>query len=255
MKDAESPRYDPAKPLVFQHIPKCAGTSVRKIFAKWFGEHLYAHYFDNRTSTPPKKIDLIEAQAKAEAQGGSVCVFGHFNADKGYGYGDYYPGIVQRLTIIRDPFEHHLSNYYFAKKKIAAGKYDLPLARVLMEQDLSIDEYLTSHHSYLGSFFPVGMNETNYRTMLREEFLFIGITDRLDESILSLSRILGKPRARVPRENVSTRDNGASISRYREVFERENEFVSEVFRECCLIFEERRSRSIFERIRSGLLRR
>jgi hypothetical protein len=246
--------YDPARPLVFQHIPKCAGTSVRRIFSGWFGAHLYSHYFDNRNSSLPQKIDLAEASERAATEGGSVCVFGHFNASKGYGYRDYYPGVGQILTIIRDPFDHHLSNYYFAKKKIAAGKFDLPLARIILDEGLSIEDYLSTHRSYLGSFLPVGMTPGNYKEKLREEFLFIGVTDRLDESILSLAKILGKPKVRVPRENVSTPDGADSTARYREMFERENEFVTEIFRECHVIFEERRCRSAFEKITSRFRR-
>jgi len=248
MYDLPPKAYDPSQPMVFQHIPKCAGTSVRKIFSRWFGEHLYGHYFDNLTSTPPTKVDLIEAQAKAASNGGAVCVFGHFNGSRGFGYRDYYPEVAQILTIIRDPFEHHISNYYFAKKKVAAGKFDLPLARLLKDHNMGVEEYLTSHQSYLGSFFPSEMDEKNYPEKLRDEFLFIGITERLNESILDLAQLLRKPKCRVPRENVSTRDDGVSSAKFRALFEKKNEFVCEVYRECGVIFEERRRKSFRERL-------
>jgi len=244
--------YDPKKPLVFQHIPKCAGTSVRRVFSRWFGDNLYTHYFDNRLSAPPEKIDLDEAQEKASSQGGSVCIFGHFNREKGYGYGDYYPNVSQIVTIVRDPFEHHLSNYYFAKRKVASGRNELPLAKLIVEQNLSIEEYLHGHRSYLLSFFPAELNERNYREKLREEYVFIGITEHLSDSIYSLAGLLGKPHLRVPRENVSSRSDEAAIAHYRRVFEVENEFVTEVFGECCRIFKERKRRSFLERMLSKI---
>lgn len=240
--------YDPSKPVVFQHIPKCAGASVKRIFTKWFRNHLYPHYFNERTSTPPVKVDLATAQENAAAKGETICLFGHFNRDRGFGYRDYYPQIDQILTIIRDPFELHVSNYYYAKREIAHGKTILPLARIIIEQNLGIEDYLRSHRSYLLSFFPEGMNESNYRRVLREEFLFIGITERLGQTIYSLAGLLDKPKCKIPRENVSVRDGGEDTFRFRELFEKENPFVMEIYRECCLIFEERRKQSFVERI-------
>ena len=28
--------YDPTEPLIFVHVPKCAGTTVRAVFRDWF---------------------------------------------------------------------------------------------------------------------------------------------------------------------------------------------------------------------------
>lgn len=246
MKPNSPQPYEPSQPVVFQHIPKCAGTSVKKVFTEWFGEHLYSHYYDNCRNSAPERVDLAAAQAKAAATGGSVCLFGHFNAARGLGYRDYYPELNQILTIIRDPFEHHVSDYFYAKKLMARGKVHLPLVKVILEEGLQIEDYVSHYSSYLPNFLPDDLDEGNYRERLREEYLFIGLTERLDESIRAIGRILGKPSRRVEKKNVSPRDR--DVSELRKVFEQKNPFVVELYRECCLIFEERCRKSLGERL-------
>jgi hypothetical protein len=83
--------------------------------------------------------------------------------------------------------------------------------------------------------------------VLRESFLFIGITERLDESIGSLASILGKPKLAIPRKNAAERDVGYDEARLRGEFSERNGFMVDVYRECLLIFEERRRKTFWER--------
>jgi len=47
--------YNSKEPLIFIHIPKCAGTSIIKILIKWFGEKGLAHYYRKYKAMPPVK--------------------------------------------------------------------------------------------------------------------------------------------------------------------------------------------------------
>jgi hypothetical protein len=99
-------KYITEKPLFSIHIPKTAGTSFQKILKCWFGDDLYLHYFDEKNNKMPEKYILKSG----------LCIHGHFNKKRGFGVFDYYPEADQFITIIRDPLELHLSNFFFVKK-------------------------------------------------------------------------------------------------------------------------------------------
>lgn len=103
--------YDPGAPLIFIHMPKTAGTSVRRIFERWFPGALYPHYFDQATVRRPPRRDLEVLQTDH----GPVVLYGHFNQARGFGIPEYYPQAKQFVTILRDPFDMHVSRYFYAK--------------------------------------------------------------------------------------------------------------------------------------------
>lgn len=110
--------YDPSCPLVFIHVPKTAGSSVRRIFTQWFGERFVPHYFDEANGTPPQRSPLFD-QHSPELP---VCVYGHFNRKRGFGVQDNYPDARQFMTVLRDPFEMAISGYYFMRNTGAGWK-------------------------------------------------------------------------------------------------------------------------------------
>lgn len=236
--------YDPSKPLLFQHIPKCAGTSLLNVFRFWFGDRLWTHYYDNKLNEPPK----ILPESELAGEGGwARCLFGHFSRGRGTGVEDYYPHVGQIITVIRDPFDHAVSSYFFAKSRASGGKPNL-LGRAILERELSLESYLEEFGCYYGDFLPLDLSKANYRNLLRDRFLFIGLTERLEDTVGSLASILGKPKAVVPRKNVSKRGRRENFSALREGFEGRNRFMVDVYNECVLIFEERRKRSFWEGI-------
>ena len=46
--------YDRSKPLIFIHVPKTAGESVRDVFARWFPGKVFPQFL---RSTPPNMLD------------------------------------------------------------------------------------------------------------------------------------------------------------------------------------------------------
>src|SRR5215207_10496370 len=98
--------YNPEEPLVSIHVPKTAGMSVKACLEQWFGPKLFAHYPDEAASGAPIKHVL----------GAGTCVHGHFNKHRGFGVLDYYPEIRQWITFLRDPFEQHVSLFFYLRK-------------------------------------------------------------------------------------------------------------------------------------------
>lgn len=198
VKNIVTKHYDPKKLLVSLHIPKCAGTSFSKVLQAWFEEHYFAHYHDEKQNLLPEKIaneDLIPG----------LCIHGHFNHPRGEGVEDYYPGAKQLITIIRDPFDLHVSTYFYVKKEAAAqgaGAFRSGKKHPIVLNNWTLSEYLEqSKKSYLCNFLPKDIALGNYREILMTRFLYIGITEKLQHSVNSLAMKLGFPRIEVPHAN------------------------------------------------------
>jgi hypothetical protein len=187
--------YDPSKPLISLHIPKCAGQSFRGVLKKWFGDRLLFHYFQKRNAPPPR----YPLQA-------GICIHGHFNTARGIGINDYYPH-EQLITVIRDPLEIHLSNYFYWKRKARGLQISRGQLNPGDEHDYrDINEFfLKRPKSHLLNYLPSDITPENYREIFETRFVWIGSVEQLSSSMEHLARMLGFKPIVVPRVNVSER--------------------------------------------------
>ncbi|GAB4343811.1 MAG: hypothetical protein Kow0089_19900 [Desulfobulbaceae bacterium] len=197
--------YDPGKPLISIHIPKCAGQSFAEVLQAWFGKGYRRHYYDEIRNRPPVRHDLYRRGIFRRKFRKGICIHGHFNRERGIGVAEYYPEVDQFITILRDPFELHLSNYFFVKrlgkKACRSGK-----PHPIIENDMDVETYLRrANYSYITKFFPAGITLDNYREILSERFIFMGVAEKLQESVDLLADVLGFPAVQVTEKNVSTR--------------------------------------------------
>lgn len=196
--------YDPRKPLISIHIPKCAGTSFIEVLKQWYGRRFYRHYFDERKGRMPKKINLERGLLGPRKRG--VCIHGHFNGQRGFGVRDYYPEVDQFITIIRDPFELHLSNFFFMKKLGSTMYRDGKPINDATDNDYDLATYLReSARSFMLMHFPFELTMENHRELLDEHFVYVGVTDDMQASVDRLAEKLGFPTVEVPVVNVSKR--------------------------------------------------
>lgn len=115
--------YDPGKPLISLHVPKCAGTSFVEVLQFWFKEDLYLNYHDEKNNLEPEKYDLFFHDNVREKK---ICLHGHFNNARGNSALLYYPQVDQFITILRHPFDVHLSTYFYVRREAesqGAGAY------------------------------------------------------------------------------------------------------------------------------------
>lgn len=198
--------YSPDQLLVSIHIPKCGGTSFTRCLESYFNDQLHLHYPDEPDNPgPPEKTALTE----------NACVHGHFFHHRWpIGALDYYPDARQFITLLRDPFEMTLSGYYFQRRLGDLG--DVPVTRYL-------DEQLQSHRllNFLGLPFDLWKSTSaEIQQWLSQRFLFIGITERFEESVQLLSRKLNRPMPAITVENASPRtDDDLDMSAYRQAFQ------------------------------------
>jgi len=146
--------YEPKKALISLHIPKCGGQSFRRVLAGWFKDKFFIHYFQQYNRLPPLQ------QLKP-----GICIHGHFNQEKGFGTEDYYPSVDQFITVLRDPLEMAISNYFFWKKIARKRQLESGVLKVGSKDDYrNIEDFFSKRpKSHLLNFLPQGISEKNYK--------------------------------------------------------------------------------------------
>lgn len=215
-------QYDPAKPLISIHVPKCAGITLQNSLEKWYGRRLLLHYPDEKRNLPPKKHKVTRIFSRRYLS--DLCLHGHFNHKRGNGTNDYYPDVDQFITFLRDPFEVHLSNYYFALRLGSKG-YWAGKPRNIENSEEGLQRYLTDNRrSFILAFFPSNICLDNYARLLEERYVYVGVAADMQTSVDNLAVRLGFKKIVVPKLNVSPRKSGNEdlLSEMKEEFIKNN---------------------------------
>lgn len=175
--------YDPTQPLIFIHVPKTAGISVRNVVKDWFPNRLHLHYNNEALARLPTRLD---ANALANADAPPV-IYGHFNRLRGFGIQDYYPDIKQCVTILRDPFEAAVSSYFYIRAQSARWS-----DKSLIPGD-DLEHHLRSTPPNILNHFPREITQDNYRDIIEEYFIEIGLTEHLSNSLQRIATALNQP--------------------------------------------------------------
>ena len=198
-------KYDPDKPLIYTHIPKCAGTSFVQLLRNWFGDQYHKL---NQDETQ----DIILPRVPTQDENGNWlpnvrCIHGHFNHGRGYGLPYFYPEVDQYFTILRDPFDLIVSMYFFVKGRSQEGRFWFRGEQVDISRRFpTVDTYVKSYPYWLFHHLPQDVNLENYQAALAERFVYIGVFEDLQTSVNNLGKILGKPHRELPHINPSSYD-------------------------------------------------
>jgi len=163
---------------VFNHIPKCGGTAVRNVLAEW-----YPIVADYRKGFGEKEtLDHIETKLDLNRIRRPAIVCGHFG-HRGARLHERYPEVFENpryrlITFMRDPLETAISSYFYSKK----------LGLIVAAPDL--DTYLTHYRSNFAGV--LNCPEGDYERGLAA-YWYVGVTERLSESVDLLSLMLNKP--------------------------------------------------------------
>ena len=177
--------YDKSKPLIAIHIPKSGGTSFCKLLEQWFDNNLYKHYYDETKGKNPKKTRLNKIISNKPREG--ICIYGHFNRERGFGLDTYYPEVVQFITILRDPFELVISEYFDTRRRSANWKDQSRIP------GSDLEEHILNAKVNMLNHFPVEITLENYKQYINESFIYIGITEEMNTTTKAMAKKLGMP--------------------------------------------------------------
>lgn len=172
--------------LIFIHIPKTAGSTFLQVVKRQYrkNEFLYLHL------TEEDKV-FLDAMTDDEKRG-IKCLSGHIR----YGYHRFLPGSCDYITFLRHPVKRVVSLYYY----ILRNKHHYFHERMVSEK-LSLEGFvnlptevyveISNQQTDLLSSYPEPGNPFDTAKDNISKFLFTGITERFDESLVLLSRKAG----------------------------------------------------------------
>ncbi len=186
--------------VIFMHIPKTAGTSLRHIVQSQFQPHNVFEFYNLKTLPPKVRKGIEKYQNLSEAQKKSIrFVSGHV----GFGLHEFLSRPCTYITVLRDPVERVISYYYFLvrnQNEIVKDK-TLPefiktfggvhnsmtcyLSGLTLQAQLQgCDAKLKSQQFDPETLAKAKLNLTNH-------FKVVGFVDRFDETCILLKQILG----------------------------------------------------------------
>ncbi len=204
--------YDRSQPLISIHMPKCGGNSLGLLLGALFGENLRYHYPDEKAGSLPQK----------HRAGPGSCIHGHFDNTRGMGVSDYYPGVGQFITFLRDPFDLKVSLYFYLKmlrKNHAAWFNGMPVDPAETDVNAFLRNRIDAESDYptFRDFLPGDITPDNYEDVLSRHFVYIGIMEDAPMSAGVLAHRLGCVPIRMGRQNAGIRDEVVSED-IREAF-------------------------------------
>ena len=180
---------------VFVHIPKTAGTTLNLVI-----ERQYKPKDIISIHTPQQNLEEIN-----RFKGLSSEQKQHFKAIKGHTFFGWHQILAQPctyFTLMRDPVERFISNYFFLLKK-----ENHPLGKKLVEQQVTLEEFSQWHgeDNYQTRFLAKSVGEAdldlkesecNRQTLERAkknlaEFAVVGTVEEFDKTLLILKNIFG----------------------------------------------------------------
>ena len=211
------------KTLIFLHIPKAAGSTLRELIIKQ-----YRHEDVLSLSAPDEGTEEVIRQIPAERRRKLKVIQGHM----AFGVHRLLDQQVTYITMLRDPIDRYISLYYYVLRSPDHDHYD-----AVISQNMSLADYVQSGllednalTRRLAGLIQISKRrpgvvpqfECTRETLemakanLLKYFLVVGLKERFDESLILMRRELGwripfyekrnVARERPREENISQRE-------------------------------------------------
>jgi hypothetical protein len=199
---------------VFLHIPKASGTTIRTIVSREYGVEATLYYepenenFEHRAAPVTYLRDrLVKANVRL--------ITGHLR----YGIHELLCQPCRYFSMVRDPIERALSDYFYAFTYFQHRHRDQIVSGNVSFQDFLAADVVspaTATCYFLGGLFE-GLHDAVEAALfqVRHGIVTVGTSERFDESILLIARDLGWRPPLYLRRNVTHLRDGMQDFRLR----------------------------------------
>jgi hypothetical protein len=250
------------KKLIFLHIPKTAGSTLRKIINQQYGvDEILKCYYHKQGVTLQEAVRDMKALPKEQAAEIKI-ILGHV----GFGLHEHLPWPCAYFTMLRDPVERVISGYYHILRD-NTHKFQAQVQTMSLKEYVSSD-LLRSEAARInavnamdnaqtrllsGSVVHAELSgtEVNYGECtgemldlairnLKKDFVAVGISERFDESLMLLKKALAWSSIYYVKANVGwNRASREDVSKDTlRCIEKYNELDIELYRYARQMFDE-----------------
>jgi len=208
---------DPGTIDSFIHVPKTGGSTLRTVLARQYGVGSIV-YCEPSSPNWPKGVSVLDFIKAEMAKRRLGLITGHF----ALGVHEYTRRPVRYFSMVRDPLERELSNYYYAYSYKAH-----PLREAIISGSLSFETYLdrllrndhASQGHLLSGLYPVrgGDPAMAANHNICESLSAFGVVERFDESLLFFGKQLGWRPPLYVRRNVTRLDDEKHAERQEKL--------------------------------------
>ncbi|BAH74740.1 sulfotransferase family 2 domain-containing protein [Solidesulfovibrio magneticus] len=232
------------KPFCFLHLPRTAGTTLNKVLSQNFEKDAIISLYKREEFERYKEISLENFQRIKLIQGHVLL--------QNYDPPQMYSSDVNVFTFLREPVARIQSEYFFLKQWKFSHMYE-----IIHNNNMSFVDYVTSDLSkvrYKGKNFMTraisgedlassGARQkalSQAKKHLEKQFVFFGIQERFDESLVMLSKVLLLKNILYERRNVLSEKCKETLSSHDvEIATSYNALDIELYQFACDLFEDR----------------
>jgi hypothetical protein len=188
--------------LIFIHIPKTGGMTFDGILQKNFKRKEILSCYARR-GLSLEKINALSPQKLNKYS----CIRGNFP----FGVHTLFQKQASYITFVRNPLAQIISNYHFVVKSDSKEERKIKANMSLREFVLSIDDNYQTRH--IAGKLETQECQTSQRLLeqalinIEKHFAFVGITERFDESLILIQKIIGLKRIDYCRRNINKKIN------------------------------------------------
>ena len=200
--------------LIFIHIPKSAGNSLREILRRQYGyRYSFKVQSDERTKASVDKLRQLPEDRKYRIR----LISGHMP----FGLHRWLPQPATYITILRNPIERVASEYYYIRRKPIHPDHSELVENNLSLKEFYIDRMVERNTTNLQTRWVSGCADFDsvvppYEELpanaldlakqnLEKYFVVCGLTERFDESLLLMQKVLGWGNVYYVKRNVTRR--------------------------------------------------
>ncbi len=178
------------KRVLFEHIPKCGGTTISNYLKSNYNQKRIYELGSNPTTSVDYYISLPEKERRKYD-----LIIGH----GAHRLLNYIDNDFIKLTIFRDPIERIISHYYFVMK--SPRHY---LHKEIKDKDMTLADYVTSgisgelRNNYVCRFLEISAKEAERNPqesimrayeIIQNEYTVFGILEKIEKVMNAMSKL------------------------------------------------------------------